>query len=232
MSTDSYEGEDESEGSFRQRLWGAAVFIALMVIFLPLLLDGAGSESQFRRVEKLRQEPPSILDKNGRRSTPSIVESEPGPAIEPAPIKREAPEAPIESVEPIVSASPERETLESILEAVEARKPNSIHIGEEDSPGYMAPEASLTTAAPTLATGKPLTAWVVQTGSFQVYENAQIMRDELRGAGFASFVKDKDTDKGLYRVLVGPMISRQSASNARKKVKNLLQREALVLTYP
>ncbi len=46
--------KDEKGGNIRQRLWGAAVFIAIMVIVLPLLLDGAGSESQFRRVEKLR----------------------------------------------------------------------------------------------------------------------------------------------------------------------------------
>ncbi len=45
----------------RQRLWGAAVLIAVAVIFLPLLLDGSGSESQYRRVERLREEPPRVV---------------------------------------------------------------------------------------------------------------------------------------------------------------------------
>ncbi len=49
----------------RQRLWGAAVLIAALVIVLPLLLDGAGSESQFRRVERLREEPPRVLGPDG-----------------------------------------------------------------------------------------------------------------------------------------------------------------------
>ena len=57
-------GEDDGarEARLRQRLWGAAVLIAVLVIVLPLLLDGAGSESQFRRVERLREEPPVVLD--------------------------------------------------------------------------------------------------------------------------------------------------------------------------
>lgn len=59
----------------RQRLWGAAVLIAALVIVLPLLLDGAGSESRFRRVERLREEPPRVLDPDGR----------PEPGAEPGP---------------------------------------------------------------------------------------------------------------------------------------------------
>lgn len=72
MSMDSF--DDEGDGNFRQRLWGAAVFIAVMVIVLPLILDGAGSESQFRRVEKLRQEPPRIVDQEGNRTVQQIPE--------------------------------------------------------------------------------------------------------------------------------------------------------------
>ncbi len=53
----------------KKRLWGAAVLIALAVIFLPLLLDGSGSESQYRRVERLRAEPPRILGVDGQPGT-------------------------------------------------------------------------------------------------------------------------------------------------------------------
>ena len=54
-------GRERDAARLRQRLWGAAVLIALAVLVLPLLLDGAGSESRFRRVEKLREEPPRIV---------------------------------------------------------------------------------------------------------------------------------------------------------------------------
>ena len=58
--------DEQQSDKLQQRLWGAAVLIALAVIFLPLLLDGSGSESQFRRVERLREEPPRII--GGRES--------------------------------------------------------------------------------------------------------------------------------------------------------------------
>jgi len=74
MSADSV---DELRAQrLRQRLWGA-IIIALAVIFLPLLLDGSGSESQFRRVERLREEPPRVINIDGTRETvmvPSVDE--------------------------------------------------------------------------------------------------------------------------------------------------------------
>ena len=61
----------------RQRLWGAAVLIALAVIFLPLLLDGSGSESQYRRVERLREEPPRVITADGQVQVQAVPESAP-----------------------------------------------------------------------------------------------------------------------------------------------------------
>ncbi len=64
--------QEQKSVRLRKRLWGAALMIALLVIFLPFLLDGSGSESQsqsqtqYRRVESLRAEPPRIIDSNGQ----------------------------------------------------------------------------------------------------------------------------------------------------------------------
>ena len=69
--------EEQKAVKLRQRLWGAAVLIALAVIFLPLLLDGAGSESQYRRVESLREEPPRIIRKDGQREAVAVIEAVP-----------------------------------------------------------------------------------------------------------------------------------------------------------
>ena len=66
--------EEERTARLRQRLWGAAVLIAILVIVLPLVLDGSGSESQFRRVERLREEPPRVLGVDGQ---PEIAEPQP-----------------------------------------------------------------------------------------------------------------------------------------------------------
>ena len=197
--------EDEKGGNIRQRLWGAAVFIAIMVIVLPLLLDGAGSESQFRRVEKLRQEPLSIVDADGNRKVQSI------------PSMRSVGSDGM----PIKSASDIAIDLLS-----------NIRIGEDDPPDYMKAEKEVREALQQTRSKTPLTAWVVQAGSFTKQDNAVAIRDRLRRGGFASFVRDRETETEPYRVLVGPMISEQSANAARRRVADLLGVDALVHTYP
>lgn len=199
MSMDSF--DDEDDGNFRQRLWGAAVFIAVMVIVLPLILDGAGSESQFRRVEKLRQEPPRIVDQEGNRTVQQIPEMRALGAGD-------------------VTAAP----LDEL--------PVDIKVGEDDPPDYMKAEQAVRETLRQNRTAAPLTAWIVQAGSFADEDNAVAVRNRLRGAGFASFVRDRDTNTEPFRVLVGPMITEQSARDAKGEVEKLLGRNALVLTYP
>ncbi|MEE9334935.1 MAG: SPOR domain-containing protein [Granulosicoccaceae bacterium] len=93
--------EEQKAAKLRQRLWGAAVLIALAVIFLPLLLDGAGSESQYRRVERLREEPPRVIREDGQQEVASIPEV--------APIKTALNVKPI--LEPTVNAVQEQTTI-------------------------------------------------------------------------------------------------------------------------
>jgi DedD protein len=199
----------DDDSNFRQRLWGAAVFIAVMVIVLPLLLDGAGSESQFRRVEKLRQEPPGIVDAQGRLDFQQIPQ-----------VKAE-----IRAVgaDGIATSDP--------TEIPDNFKPD-IKIGEDDPPDYMKAEKEVREALRQTRTTAPLTAWVVQAGSFTSQDNALAVRDRLRRGGFASFVRDRESENEPFRVLVGPMINEQSAVAARDRVVDLLGREAVVLTYP
>jgi len=186
--------DDDNESNFRQRIWGAAVFIAIMVIVLPLLLDGAGSESQFRRVEKLRQEPPNIVDKEGNLTTQTIPE----------------PQSVVNLVPDVVSQAKEEVVPPDYIQASEDVKVSLQRTRRE----------------------APLTAWVVQAGSFNDHENALAVRDKLRRSGFASFVRDREAVTDPFRVLVGPMITEQSASNSRIKVEELLGNAAVVRSYP
>lgn len=172
--------EPGAANRLRQRLWGAAVLIAIAVIVLPLLLDGAGSESQFRRVEQLREEPPA---KELQLPTRSLTQ----PPSQPVREVKEVPE--------------EEKALEEKRE---------------------------TSDTPHLA----LTAWVVQAGAFVAEKDALAVRDQLRRAGFASFVRDRDADSDPFRVLVGPMIREQSAEKARKSVAELLQNDPIIMSYP
>lgn len=197
--------DDDKEGTFRQRLWGAAVFIAAMVIVLPLLLDGSGSESQFRRVEKLRQEPPRIIDAQGNSQ------------VQPIPDVRSIGDGGITAADP--------------TRIPDDFKPD-IKVGEDDPPDYMKAEREVREALEQNRSSAPLTAWVVQAGSFNQQANAVAVRDRLRRGGFASFVRDRESNSDPYRVLVGPMISKESAEQARERVVQLLGRDAMVMSYP
>lgn len=203
MSVSSF--DNHGNRNLRQRLWGAAVFIAAMVIILPLLLDGAGSESQFRRVEKLRQEPSSVVDADGNRTT-----------------------QPIPDMRPI---GPDGSTLLDPEDIVSRFRPD-IRIGEDDPPDYMKAEQEVREILQQTRSKAPLTAWVVQAGSFNDQANAVAVRDRLRRGGFASFVRDRDTVTEPFKVLVGPMISEESANLARLRVVELIGAEAMVTTYP
>ncbi len=199
MSDDPLDQEERS-ARLRQRLWGAAVLVALLVIVLPLVLDGSGSESQFRRVERLREEPPRVIDANGQLETP-VARSAQGPA--------DAPEA-------------------TVTETPSA--PPAIHVGEEAPPNYYGSASDTDVSA--ARSSEPLTAWVVQAGSFGDQGNAMAVRDQLRRAGFPSFVSAAEDGRSLYRVRVGPMIDAYRAEATRDAVVALLGRDAIVVKYP
>lgn len=196
MDSDSFDEDNPSH--FRQRLWGAAVLIAVAVIVLPLLLDGAGSESQFRRVERLREEPPRIVDPAQISTTPRV--------------------------------DPEIRAVGK--DRVSAAGKLDIKIGEDDPPDYMKAEKEVRETVRQNRNTVPLTAWVVQAGSFRDESNALAVRDLLRREGFASFVRDRELSTDPYRVLVGPMIRESGANAARDKVVALLGQDAIVLSYP
>jgi len=200
--------DEQKAVKLRARLWGAAVLIALLVIFLPLLLDGSGSESQYRRVESLRAEPPRILDAKGVPEPVEMVEKAPTPAIL------------------------EQEGVAARLNALETVKPVAeVQIAEAVQPQVVAPTPR--TGAPMTKSAEPLTAWVVQAGSFGDEANALAVRNKLRRAGFPSFVTPaNDTAIPMFRVRVGPMINLQQAEANRNKVMRLLDREAIVVSYP
>lgn len=194
MATDL---DDEQQSlKLRQRLWGAAVLIAIAVIVLPLILDGAGSESQFRRVERLREEPPRVIDEDGNSERVTIPDMRVSDITERTPGKLD------------------------------------IRIGEDDPPDYMKDEETIRDTLRQRKPSEPLSAWVVQAGSYREEVNAVAVRDRLRRAGYPSFVTESDSGGVVFRVQVGPMIDQGRAEYTRDKVEKLLGRGAIVMSYP
>lgn len=268
----------------RRRLWGGAVLLAIAVIVLPLLLDGAGSESKFRRVEKLREEPPRIIDELGNSSTMAIPETmlpiipeadtvalevndssnRSGAADENANQQTVSIVEPSQQVDTTGSGDQAAPRLENALPDTDdiplvdqnlsdstgrvVDGTESVSGGATDSTGDSGTAAASGTngnstggraadstdgeETVTESPNQDLTAWVVQAGAYTLEVDALVVRDQLRQAGYASFVRDRQANDEPFRVLVGPMIKEQRALDAREQVALLLGSDAIVLSYP
>ena len=78
-----------------------------------------------------------------------------------------------------------------------------------------------------------LSAWVVQLGSFSSETNAQSLNKKLRDAGYPAFVEPiKEKNSVSFRVRVGPELKRSDAQSIRDKIKNTMQLDGIVISYP
>ncbi len=179
----------------RQRFWGALVLIAVAVIALPLLLDGAGTQSQFRRVESLQEEPES--SRTEVRAERTVAQ-------------------PVEPVDERPAA------LEQTSEAGRSQSPEGAQPDPAEIEATT--EQGQTKDTPTESRAL-LTAWVVQAAVFSGESEALQLRDRLRQSGFASFVRDREANADPFRVLVGPMIKEATAQKVKIQVVRMLNLE-------
>lgn len=74
---------------------------------------------------------------------------------------------------------------------------------------------------PTPKAEPKIAGWVVQVGSFSSRDNADNFSKALKTSGFKSFVKSADASgKTTYKVLVGPVSSREQAEQLSAKLKD------------
>lgn len=229
----------------RKRLLGAAVLIALAVIFLPLLLDGSGTESRFRRVEQLRVEPPRILNEAGQpevpdapaAAKPALVTPEPAKPLSPEslPPKPEPTEPEVKQVVIPKTAPQTAPKAEPVAETSPARTialPTQPTVAESPTVKPEPVEENQSTPSNNAGTAS---AWVIQAGSFSDEGNALSMRDQVRAAGYPAFVSSKGESadgKTLFRVKVGPITERDKASAVQSDLQSLLGQKTLIKPYP
>lgn len=115
-----------------------------------------------------------------------------------------------------------------------------------DSPSNETPSNNTnkaTTAMSTPVSNKPaatveitspneITGWVVQIGSFESKENATQLRDQLRSAGYASFIEPRKGKTTVYRVRVGPEKRRSLAEKLQRELQQKQKIEGMVMHFP
>ena len=193
----------------KRRLVGAAVVVALIVIFVPMLLDksdqgGLGEPIVIPdepALDTVGEDdgllPPDALTADDLTPPLPIPEPPPGAVVEPAPT--------------FVEPQPE--------------------VGTEP-PGLLEPAAELAPTGP-----KPLPAgtlsWVVQVASLGSPDAAKGLQDRLRAKGYTAFVEQATVNgKRYYRVRVGPEVERARADNLAAELQRETGNKPLVQRYP
>jgi DedD protein len=194
------------EHTFKQRIIGAIVLVALAVIFIPMLLPGSRDIGFTDSGSPIPPKPTELENLK-------VLELE---KPQPAPIPREIVRTPIDERSPAAPA-----------EEVEAPSADKKPLPEETMP------APATSQAAQSAVTTPK-AWAVQVGSFTQRENAMRLRDQLRSKGYKAFVEQiTSADKTFYRVRVGPEVSRDKAVALQKDLQSKMKLQgSTVVSHP
>jgi DedD protein len=191
------------DSALKQRLIGAAVLIALAVIFVPMFLGNAPPQPQNTTLNLDIPKPPD-RDFQTRTLPVTGTESAVAPTANPDKIVTVDTHA-----TPAVDAHPEN-SAPIPAKAVEAPKPAPVHAEAPKS----APPASASVAT------TPEGRFVVHLGVYADRGHADALVAALKKRGFAAY--DEATDyqgKTAQRVRVGPYADRAAAETARQKIR-------------
>jgi len=197
---------------------GAAVLVAVAVIFIPIIF----TDSQDTEVI-LGSNIPEKPETNFNSRIVPVIESEDEPSSAPTDLEN------VES-EGIESGKSQKNDALVTEQKVVAEK---VISASENNAEIQAIEQKQATTEVAGNTTVGLSAWIVQLGSFTEEDNAQSLNTKLRQAGYPSFVEPVKKDgKNSYRVRVGPEIKRSEADALLKKLKDKMQLDGIVVSYP
>ncbi len=195
------------EQKLKERLVGAAVLVAVAVIFIPIIFTDSPDTEVI-----LGSNIPEKPETNFSSRIIPVIESD-----------DKSSSTPIDS-ENIESGKSQQNDAPIIEQKVVAEK--VISTKENNAEKILTTEVEGNTTV-------GLSAWIVQLGSFTEEDNAQSLNEKLRTAGYPSFVEPLKRDgKISYRVRVGPEIKRSEADMLLKKLKEKMQLDGIVVSYP
>ena len=197
----------------KERLTGAIILVALMVLWVPELLTGPirSAPRAAASVAPSAEEPPlrsytiNLVDDAHSRSTAATSS---GPQ-QPTPLGAGAPGG---------SGAAQPEAAESTPPAATS----TTHRAPPATPAPVVPakSAPASTAAPSLAAMSVAAgSWMVQLGSFASRANAERLARQVRAGGFKVSVSQPSAGRRLFRVRVGPAHDREAASQLAAKLR-------------
>jgi len=172
------------EKALKERIVGAIVLVAVVVLVVPVFLDGPPAEGEI-----ISERVP--LPGQSEQKVQTIVldrdRDQPVPARELNAARQSAEQAQQTAPTPTAVQPPQEETVTS----AEPEPENKVVVQ---------------------AAGSTTGMWAVQLGSFANKQNAETLAADLRKQGFAAFLSQLSTSSvQLHRVRIGPQKDREAA---------------------
>ncbi|MEY4590562.1 MAG: hypothetical protein RL497_2638 [Pseudomonadota bacterium] len=243
------------DDGLKQRIVGALVLLALLVIFLPVLFD----RNRVEPVDRTSQIPPAISVPAAPINppvAPVLVESDMAPPPEqmlvPAESTAEKPEVIAAQNAKIAAHNAKNEAAKTAQsEALAQKKPEALAQKKPEALVQKKSEALVQKNTPPLSpkltqseATKPVLdapklnpqgaaeAWLLQVGSYKTAAQANKLREELAAKGFNAYTRALNSPKGpVVRVFVGPKLDKTTALEQKKRIDELFKLNVLVLPY-
>lgn len=220
----------------KQRLVGAVVLVALAVIFIPMLLPGKGDFSGGIDGSNIPPEPDyRFAPTTPAPAAPPMVAS-PNLPMDDKSLDKAMDKALYSKSAPVVTEKAKKTPAEkatSTAKVTNAKVTASKTMTQKVSAAKKTTVAKKPPPSPVKEKSPQASGWVVQVGSFSSSANARALRDKLRKQGHASFVESVKGKSGpVYRVRVGPEVSRDSAERLRQQLATAAGLKGLVQAYP
>jgi DedD protein len=196
----------------KERLTGAIILVALIVLLVPELLTGPVRSAPRAAVVAPSPEEPPLRSYTINLSDDAHTRSVALPASEPEP------PAPLATAPP--AATPPAPSTPAAQTPSPQPAAHSASTAKSPPPPLQSRSvaAGRTGAAP-MAHASAGGAWVVQLGSFASQANAEHLAQEMRARGFPVSVSQGASGRRLYRVRVGPVPDRAAASELAGKLR-------------
>ncbi|WP_299079630.1 SPOR domain-containing protein [uncultured Paraglaciecola sp.] len=215
--------------ALQNRLVGTAIVVAIVVIFLPDLLDGK-QESKGHLFVDLPQKPPM---KTVKPPTDFDIDKVKNAATRQVEVVSETAldDQLTENVMPKTTSESRTEDVQVPdikLESLEALTTEQPETGDAKASSLEQQTVVKQDVDKLLASA----GWVVQLGSFRHQKNVQELLGRLDKAGYRAFSRPVKTNSGtLTKVFVGPDLQKSNLENALSHLKELTKLQGKVTPF-
>jgi DedD protein len=203
----------------KERLIGASILVALVVLVVPELLSGPKRAAQSAPQAAIAPEPTRHVTVDLATSkAPASAEVEPAAT-------QESPASPGSAT----SAGSAPSTAQGAEAFPAPPAPTTTSPPATSAPAISAPAPSAPVETTASFPISPRAAWAVQLGSFANHANAENLSRQLKGQGFPVYVLPGGSGTSVrYRVRVGPLANRDAADRTAAKLKSIGHVSSLV----